>query len=76
MNSVIRKRQKAGRPASASGLACLVATFIASVVAGMLSISFGLTWPGYLVLTFTAATITFGLVFTIFEMRRMTGKRR
>jgi hypothetical protein len=40
----------------------------------MLSISFGLSWPEYLVLIFTAATLTFGVVFTIYEMRRMTAK--
>ena len=75
MRSVIGgKHHKGGRPVSASSLACLVATFSASIAAGMLSISFGLGWPGYLMLTFVAAALTFGVVFTIFEMRRMTSK--
>jgi Kef-type K+ transport system membrane component KefB len=72
----IGKHQKAGRPVSASGIACLVATFSASIAAVMLSISFGLSWPEYLMLTFTAASLTFGIVFTISEMRRMTANRR
>ena len=67
---------KSGRPVSASSLICSAATFSASIAAGMLSISFGLSWPESLILTFTAATITFGVVFTIFEMRRMTANRR
>ena len=36
----------------------------------MLGISFPLNWPEYLVSAFTAATIAFGVAFTIAEMRR------
>jgi hypothetical protein len=75
MRNVIGERHyKTGRPVSATTLACLVATFSASIAAGMLSISLGFGWPGYLMLTFVAAALTFGVVFTIFEMRRMTSK--
>jgi Kef-type K+ transport system membrane component KefB len=74
-NVVVGKHRKARRPVGASGLACLVATFSASIAAVMLSISLGLSWPEYLSLTLTAAALTFGVVFTIFEMRRLTDKR-
>jgi hypothetical protein len=73
-NVIIERDYKAGKPVSATTLACLVATFSASIAAGMVSISFGLGWPEYLMLTFVAAALTFGVVFTIFEMRRMTAK--
>lgn len=73
---IVGKHHKAWRPVSASGIACLVATFSASIVAVMLSIAFGLNWPEYLMLTLTAASLTFGVVFTIFEIRRLTDKRR
>lgn len=73
-NVIFGKHHEDGRPMSASSLACLVATFSASIAAGMLSISFGLNWPEYLTLTFTAAALTFGVVFTIFEIRKMTPK--
>jgi hypothetical protein len=75
-NAIEGKHYKAGRPASASVLACLIATFSASIFAVMLSISIGLSWPGYLMLTFTAAALSFGVVFTIFEMRRLEDNRR
>jgi hypothetical protein len=66
-NVIVGKHRKA--------FACLVATFSASIAAVMLSISLGLSWPVYLSLTLTAAALTFGVVFTIFEMRRLTDKR-
>jgi hypothetical protein len=74
-NVIVGKHHKARRPVSASGFACLVATFSASIAAVMLSISLGLSWPEYLSLTLTAAALTFGVVFTIFEMRRLTDER-
>jgi hypothetical protein len=73
-NVIVERHHKTGRPMSATALTCLVATFSASIAAGMVSISFGLSWPEYLMLTFAAAALTFGVVFTIFEMRRMTAK--
>jgi hypothetical protein len=75
-NVTVGKHHKAGRPVSASVLACLIPTFITSISAVMLSISLGLNWPEYLMLTFTAAALSFGVVFTIFEMRRMADNRR
>jgi hypothetical protein len=74
-NVIVVKHHKARRPVSASGFACLVATFSASIAAVMLSISLGLSWPEYLSLAFTAAALTFGARFTIYEMRRSTNKR-
>jgi hypothetical protein len=73
---IVGKHHKAGRPVSASVPACLIATFIASISAVMLSISLGLSWPEYLMLTFTAAALSCGVVFTIVEMRRMADDRR
>jgi hypothetical protein len=75
-NVIVGRHHEAGRPVSATTIACLVATYSASIGAGMLSIWFGLSWPEYMTLTFTAATLTFGVVFTIFEMRRLTANRR
>ena len=75
-NAIVETYYKVCRPVSASGLKCLVVMFSASIVAVMLGISFGLSSPEYLVLTLTAAALAFGVAFTIFEMRRMTNKRR
>ncbi|MGA3235486.1 MAG: hypothetical protein ABSG03_04230 [Bryobacteraceae bacterium] len=75
-NIIVGEDRKARRPVSASGFACLVTTFSASIAAVMLSISLGLSWPEYVSLTFTAAALTFGVVFTICEMRRLTDKSR
>jgi hypothetical protein len=68
-NAVIDKRHEAGAPLSGSGILYLFAVFSAALVALMLSISFRLNWTEDLVSAFTAATIAFGVVFTIVEMR-------
>jgi hypothetical protein len=75
-NVMIGQHHKVPRQVSASGFTCLVAAFSAFIAAGMLSISLELSWPAYLSLTLTAAALTFGVVFTIFEMRRLTDKER
>jgi hypothetical protein len=77
MNNVtIGQHHKAMRQVSASAFTCLVAAFSAFIAAGMLSISLELSWPAYLSVTLTASALTFGVVFTIFEMRRLTDKER
>jgi hypothetical protein len=75
-NVIVGTHHTAGKPVSTSAFACSAATFSASIAAIMLSISFGLNWPEYLMLTLTAGALAFGVAFTIFEMRRLTGKRR
>jgi Kef-type K+ transport system membrane component KefB len=76
-NVIVEKHHKVNRQVSASGFtSCLVAAFSAFIATGMLGISLGLSWPEYLSLTLTAAALTFGVVFTIFEMRRLTDKER
>ena len=68
-DAVIGKHHDAGAPLSGSSILYLVVVFSAAVVALMLSISFRLDWAEYLVSTFTAAALAFGVVFTIVEMR-------
>jgi hypothetical protein len=68
-DAVIGKPREAGAPLSQSSILYLVVVFIAAVVALMLSISFRLNWTEYLVSTFTAAALAFGVAFTIVEMR-------
>lgn len=75
-DAVIGKHHEAGALLSGSSILCLVVVFSAAVVALMLSISFGLNWTEHLVSTFTAAALTFGVAFTIVEMRRMAEDRR
>jgi hypothetical protein len=68
-DAVIGKHHETGAPLSGSSILCLVVVFSAAVVALMLSISFRLNWTEYLVFTFTAAALAFGVVFTTVEMR-------
>jgi hypothetical protein len=75
-DAVIGKHHEAGAPLSGSSILCLVVVFSAAVVTLMLSISFRLNWTGYLVSTFTAAALAFGVVFMMVEMRRMAHDRR
>ncbi len=76
MKDVIGKHHEAGAPLSGSCILCLVVVFSAVVAALMLSISFGLNWTKSLVFTFTAASLAFGVVFTIVEMRGPADDRR
>jgi hypothetical protein len=75
-NLMIGQQHKVTRQVSASGFTCLAAAFSAFIAAGMLCIWLELSWPAYLSVTLTAAALTFGVVFTIFEMRRLTDKER
>ena len=75
-DAAIGKHHEAGAPLSGSNLLCLVVAYSAAVAALMLGISFRLNWTKCLVLTFTAAALAFGVVFTIVEMRRMADHRR
>lgn len=70
-DTAIRKRHEGGPPLSPSSLLYLFVVFWAAVFALMLSISFQLNWKESLVSAFTAAMLTFFLVFTIVEMRRI-----
>ena len=69
-DAVIGKHHEAGAPLSGSSILYLVAVFSTVVAVVMLSISIELNWKECLVFTFTAATLVFGVLFTIVEMRR------
>jgi hypothetical protein len=75
-NMMVGKHHEARRPAIASGLACFIGTVSASSAALVFSMVVKLSWPEYLMLTLTAAALTVGVVFTIFEMRRLTDGKR
>jgi hypothetical protein len=73
-DAVIENYHEAAVPLNRSSILCLVVTFSAAVVALMLSISFRLNRTEYLIFTFTAAALAFGVVFTTVEMRRNGGR--
>jgi hypothetical protein len=74
-DDIIGKQHEAGAPLSGSSILYLCVVFSAAVIALMLSISCRLNWPEYLISAFTAATIAFGIAFTIVEMQRRADHR-
>lgn len=64
------------RLAPGTCIACFVAMVCASSSELVFSIPVKLSWPENLMVTVIAATLAIGLVFTILELRSLTGKER
>lgn len=69
---MVGKHHAAARLTNGTAFACLIGIVSASSAALIFSIAFRLSWSESLMFAVIAAVFTFGVVFTIFEMRSLT----